>query len=199
MVLVDDGREPDPRRPRGLLDDPGPVDAVGGAPYVVVGLVRRQVVAAAEDPELAVEGHGPVVRPRLDGAWRVTSFQWTPSVELQTSFWSERSSPKKYCSTPPRIHILPSSTTPAAPSRGLQPAFSVAHFHSAPSVEHQTWLLAEASGFRPPYQPPMIHILSSKTSVVGRSAWTQGAWGSRASSSRRRRSSTRRSGTGRRS
>ena len=45
----------------------GPVEAVGGTPDVVVGLVRGQVVAAGEDPELAVEGQGLVVRPGRPG------------------------------------------------------------------------------------------------------------------------------------
>src|SRR5262249_8857921 len=70
---------------------------------------------------------------------------------------------------PPRIHILPLKTTPAAPKRGLQPAAFVSCFQETPSVEDQTSLLAEACLSRPPCQPPMIHILSLKTSVVDKS------------------------------
>ena len=76
---------------------------------------------------------------------------------------------------PPRIHIRPLKTTAPAASRGLQPACFVACSHFTPSVDDQTSLLAPWPGSRPLYQPPMSHILSLKTSVIGRSLCFQGA------------------------
>src|SRR5438093_1551253 len=65
------------------------------------------------------------------------------------------------------MRSLKTATPPAM--RGLQPAFSVSCFHSAPSVDDQTAFEAEACGSRPPCQPPMTHILSLKVSVMGKS------------------------------
>src|SRR5437868_5194301 len=67
-------------------------------------------------------------------------------------------------------------TTAPAARRGVQPAFLVTCSHLAPLVDDHTALLAEWPGSRPLYQPPMIHILSAKVSVIGKSLWIHGAF-----------------------
>src|SRR5215470_9215488 len=66
-------------------------------------------------------------------------------------------------------------TTAPAAMRGLQPAAFVASSQVAPSADDQTWFEASWPGSRPLYQPPMNHMRSLKTSVIGRSACFQPA------------------------
>src|SRR5690242_2192221 len=66
------------------------------------------------------------------------------------------------------------TTTPAA-RRGLQPAALVTWSHFSPSAEDQTSLLALCPGRRPLNQPPISHIRSWKTRVIGRSLCFHGA------------------------
>src|SRR5688572_4728166 len=63
----------------------------------------------------------------------------------------------------------------AAAHRGDQSAFSASRVQCFPSVEDQTWLLADRSSNRPLYQPPIIHILSLKAIDIGKSLCNHGA------------------------
>src|ERR1700675_2872819 len=66
-------------------------------------------------------------------------------------------------------------TTAPAAMRGLQPAVFVTCSHSAPSADDQTSLEALCPASRPLNQPPISHMRSLKTSVIGRSLCFHGA------------------------
>src|SRR5262245_57363702 len=71
--------------------------------------------------------------------------------------------------------MRPWKTTAPAAMRGLQPALFVMRVQVAPSVDDQTSLLALWPGRRPLNQPPMSHMRSSKTMVIGKSLCFHGA------------------------
>src|SRR5262249_25871826 len=64
---VDDRGRPDPRVPRGVLNHPVPFGTVRGAPDVVEGVILRDVVAAAEDPDLVIVDDCTMISPRRPG------------------------------------------------------------------------------------------------------------------------------------
>src|ERR1700722_19185286 len=66
-------------------------------------------------------------------------------------------------------------TTAPAAMRGLQPAAFVTCSHFSPSADDQTSLLALCPANRPLNQPPMSHMRSLKTSVIGKSLCFHGA------------------------
>src|ERR1700730_8761056 len=66
------------------------------------------------------------------------------------------------------------ASAPAA-IRGLHRAFFVTCSQWTPSVDDQTSLVAPCPGRRPLNQPPISHILSLKTRVIGKSLCFQGA------------------------
>src|SRR5262245_18171161 len=63
-IAIDDGGEPDARRPGGFFNYLRPVHAVVGTPHVVERLILRHVIAAAENPDLAGVDHRLMIGAR---------------------------------------------------------------------------------------------------------------------------------------